>query len=460
MQDVPKFVVKRLRETAQSVGAHPDPDLLTAFGEQSLHAPERDQLMEHLARCGDCRDVLALALPETEIAALPSVKSSPAAWLRWPALRWGAVAAGVLAVTMLGLLQYSHQNEHKMVASNQTQEAVAAPVEMSQPTPSHAAVPRADKKKQTTDALQPRPSTAPATAARPRRGYESKTVARNGGGGMAFAGGNFANGGDLSAPAPRNPVVDAAPGQNASRVLRQQPAVGAMSEMVEVQSATGTVNPESAPVEPNTVAQNQTIMSLQGRNSGDLDVVKAKEPVTGQAAAAPAPQLLAPGRLPASPALLVRTLPRWTVSSSGALQRSFDGGSTWEDVNPALNSPVGGDLVKAGGASAGTGGLSQSETAPSKQARKVSAAPTATLVFRAVMASGLEIWAGGSSGALYHSADGGNSWYRVTPSSAGSTLAGDIISIQFSDLQHGKVLTSSGEIWMTSDAGQTWHRRQ
>jgi hypothetical protein len=462
MQDVPKFVVKRLRETALSGGAHPDPDLLTAFAEQSLPAREREQLMEHLARCGDCRDVLALALPETEIAPLPPLKSSPAGWLRWPTLRWGAVAAGVLAVTMLGVRQYSHQNEQKMVASNQMQETVAAPVGITQAVPSQAAIPQAEKKKLASDALQPQPSTAPATAVRPMREYESKTVARNGGigGGIASAGGNLANQGILSTQAPQNRLM-AGRAQNAVRTLRQQPAVGAQSEMVEVQSATDTVTPESAPVERNTVAQNQTIISLQGRNQGDLDVVKAKEPVSGQAAsAAPAPRLAPPGPLQTSPAFMVRPLPRWTVSSSGALQRSFDGGSTWEDVNPVLNAAVSGDLLKASSAKAEVGAFSPSETASTNQSRKVSAPASAALVFRAVTASGSEIWAGGSGGALYHSSDGGNSWSRVMPSTDGASLAGDVISIQFADPQHGKIITSSSEIWMTSDAGQTWRRRR
>lgn len=445
MQDVPKFVVKRLGETGPSGSAHPEPDLLSAFAEQSLPAREREQLMEHLARCGDCRDVVALALPEIEIAALPSVKSAPSAWVRWPALRWGALAAGVLAVTALGVLQYSHQNKRKIVATNQMQEAVTAPVEMSQPVPSQVAEPQAEKKKLASYAANLQPSSKPATAGRPMRGAESKTVARNGGGsggGIGLTGGTLANGGDLSAQAPHNPVVDVAGGQNAARVLHNQPAVGAMSDVVEVQSAEGTANPESASVERNIVAQNQTIMSLQARNKSDLDVVKAKEPVGGPAAsAAPAPQLTTPGPLPTSPALLVRASPQWTVSSSGALQRSFDGGSTWQEVNPLPNGTVGGDLMKAGGAEA-------------------SAAARSALVFRAVAASGLEIWAGGSGGVLYHSADGGNIWSRVMPLSGGVTLSGDVISIEFSDPQHGKVLTSTAQLWMTYDAGQSWHRRR
>jgi photosystem II stability/assembly factor-like uncharacterized protein len=94
--------------------------------------------------------------------------------------------------------------------------------------------------------------------------------------------------------------------------------------------------------------------------------------------------------------------------------------------------------------------------AKSKEARlkRDTSAPT----FRVVAASGTDVWAGGSGGALYHSPDAGNHWTRVTPTSSGAALAGDIVSLEFPDKQHGKVSTSTGEIWTTSDAGQTWKK--
>jgi photosystem II stability/assembly factor-like uncharacterized protein len=79
-------------------------------------------------------------------------------------------------------------------------------------------------------------------------------------------------------------------------------------------------------------------------------------------------------------------------------------------------------------------------------------------VFRAVSAQGTEVWAGGSAGTLYHSSDSGSRWTRVLPSSSGTTLTGDITSIEFSDAQHGRIVTSAGEIWITADNGHTWQR--
>src|SRR5580658_1337259 len=143
MEKVPQFVLKRLKEAPPDAGSHPDADVLTAFAEQSLAGDERANVMEHLARCGDCRDVVALALPATEIVALAtSANAARIGWLSWPALRWGALAAGILAVTTVGVVEYSHRNRQTTVASNRMQEAVAAPSASSEAPQSPVTVPR------------------------------------------------------------------------------------------------------------------------------------------------------------------------------------------------------------------------------------------------------------------------------------------------------------------------------
>ncbi len=154
---------------------------------------------------------------------------------------------------------------------------------------------------------------------------------------------------------------------------------------------------------------------------------------------------------------MLRSSPRWTITPAGALQRSFDGGNTWENVNPTLNPAfVGGRIAAESMASTDQGRTGKNED---KQLQKAAAPPNLSPVFRAVAASGLEVWAGGSAGTLYHTADGGNRWIRVAPSQAGTMLTGDITSIQFADPQHGEIETSTGEFWTTSDAGQTWQKQ-
>src|ERR1700684_3996216 len=110
MQNVPKLVRERLK-AATPTAFHPDANVLTAFAERTLGEDERGLVLDHLARCGDCRDILALALPASEIPGAP-VRVPASGWLTWPALRWGLVAAGVVAIAALGIVQYQRRTEN------------------------------------------------------------------------------------------------------------------------------------------------------------------------------------------------------------------------------------------------------------------------------------------------------------------------------------------------------------
>src|ERR1700694_822613 len=80
---------------------HPDADTLTAYVEQALPAGERHQIVEHLAACAFCRDIVALSLPELPEKTL--VRSLPAPSRLWTfGLRWaGALAVIAIAVTLV-----------------------------------------------------------------------------------------------------------------------------------------------------------------------------------------------------------------------------------------------------------------------------------------------------------------------------------------------------------------------
>ena len=209
------------------------------------------------------------------------------------------------------------------------------------------------------------------------------------------------------------------------------------------------MNPAVSPAEARTDAADATQVTARNQVQDRLiqnrenlpsqhqfvnnSVVKAKDPIPGQAASeAPAPPSMV--LLPASP----DAPPRWMVNSAGLLQRSFDKGITWENVDPSANLASADDQV-AGESKAGA---------------------EAAAAWRTVVAIGLEVWAGGSDSALYHTTNGGNRWARVMLHAGGAALTGDITSIQFADPQHGKIATSTAELWTTSDGGQTWLRQQ
>ncbi len=170
---------------------------------------------------------------------------------------------------------------------------------------------------------------------------------------------------------------------------------------------------------------------------------------------APAPSLHTdPSLLKGPPA------PRWTISAGGGLQRSFDGGKTWLDVEVAAKSSA----VMAVEAQADSNSEVQPEVrAEGKKQADFKAKQSAVVptIFRAlsVSSNASEVWAGGSGGTLYHSVDAGNSWVGVLPSGAGLVLTGDILSIQFSDPRNGTVTTSTAEVWTTPDDGQTWQKQ-
>ena len=489
MPNVPKFVVKRLGELPPALaGSHPDADLLTAFAEQSLAGRERALVMEHLAICGDCRDVIAMALPATEIIdhTAPAGSTARTGWFGWPFLRWGALAAGVVAVISVGVLQYTLRLQDNRVASNVTlkDSAPAAAVSNQQALP-QATTPRTEMRGKglaapdsQTLAANEAASEAKRVVQPPSRAAHANTFASSAGAGIGSGAGRGVGGGAFHSPSASGQTVSsnrggdlalappsaapAVPAPNTTAQATQQVQVSGANETVAVSGANGPVATESVSTLPqNQIAQNQVELPVNGRSSTSLDVVKAKDADAVHGSAGK--QSVASPSMPLqkSPALMVRASPRWSISSVGALQRSFDGGNTWENVDPNLSSSflMSESVTVNGAAPAKTDKKAEYRGAGSQDKKNQKAEASLNPVFRAVAASGLEVWAGGSAGMLFHTSDGGGIWIRVAPSSGGAILTGDIVNIQFFDTQHGRVTTSTPELWTTSDAGQTWQKK-
>src|SRR5258708_24071443 len=246
--------------------------------------------------------------------------------------------------------------------------------------------------------------------------------------------------------------------QQAESTARSPAApVPASSETVEVQSERVQVTDQLS----------QNGLDRDSVNYAESGVGKAKLPVTAPTASPePAPNALNPLPLQTQPSLLrtyAAPLPRWTISASGSLQRSYDSGKTWGDVdvnpNPAstadeLSLTVASQVPVNAKAEKDSNAKSMKPAAAQNARRQ-----TVTLIFRAVAATGADVWAGGSSGALYHSLDAGAHWSRVIPVSSNAVLTGDIVNLQFPNAQHGTVTTSTSEVWITSDAGQSWQKQ-
>ena len=434
MEQLPKIVQQRLQRP-EKAGVHPDPDLLTAFAEKSLNDRERAHVLQHLVECADCRAVLSLAMPGMQPALAPGPERSN--WLSWPVLRWGALAACVVVVGAAVTLHYEHQESVRSVA----EEAPAAPATLkledevtrqpgqklaaNLPPPSPAELGRdfgaagklAKQRAQNTDAaMAAGEAGAPALALEQDKKVQALINNR-------LAAVDAARSADkpvgvVPAPAPAFSSAAKSAGIQGQVQARNDAAdysPKASSEAVTVESATATremaQTAEGKAKDESRTNETQKEVQAAG-GAGSVASLGDRKAETFSGVTAQGGPTAHAGRLRA-----VNNLSRWTLSSSGALQRSFDSGKTWQTIPVAAN-----------------------------------------VVFRALAANDSDIWVGGAAGALYHSSDAGQHWIRITPMADGKSLSSDIVTVEFSDAQHGKLMTADRESWSTSDAGNTWQR--
>ena len=489
MEKVPKIVGERLKAAAVTVD-HPDPNVLTAFSEHSLPELERSHVLEHLVRCGECRDIIALALPAEEPTA-QVIRPVRGRWLTWPRLRWGLVAAGVVVVGSFGVLRYRATSHPAMVASydaSRAQEVEKAKNDGMTPLPAAPEAASTDEEKKAPVAgLLDRPATSkpvpeankefdrleqfaklqppardrrpdadgtrgrlrPQTLAHgpkpPTQQWQQNAIANANNNAYAF---------QSQAPAPAVPP-EFARKQSSNQVVvsAQVPAPSTAG------SAVGGPVTDKKVQDLDTLAVNGrslTVLQPNGSNAG-AEVARAKPAEAPPSANAPNPQLTDAyavstinGSNFAQTAPLAPESVRWSINAMGGLQRSLDQGKSWQDVD------VTGAAGIASGANMRLAMKSSHEKALAKDKADAKQAP---VLFRSVSANGPDVWAGGSSGHLYHSSDAGGHWVQVVPTWSGVVLTDDIVSLQFADPLQGRIVTSSSEIWTTSDAGQTWQKR-
>jgi hypothetical protein len=452
MPELPNIVRERLK-ASRPTAAHPDADVLTAFSERALAESEGAVVAEHLARCHDCRDILALALPAT-VTAQTAGAPLPArgGWLRAPLLRWGVVAAG-LAVLAVGLLQ--HQRRHVAQAFIAAREATA-PVPALTAQASHGE----QSVRPTPGAAATSANSAPANASGVNAG---STIPRD-------ADTTFKQ--KRAAVVPRASFGD--PVKQSFPLNAAPSSAGGAETQSELVATNTSSQAANQPYEYRALDQKKDREQggVGGRASMDVTVDKAKAPemTTVEVSSAAPTSSAAPLAL------------RWAISDAGRLLRSFDQGRTWASVDLNASSPVASQMVvevpqrqKYQQTTPDTSLQVQSQAQVQSPAQKQSepkslgksraaaqravAASVSIPIIRAVSAAGLEVWAGGSAGVLYHSVNGGEQWTRVVPSASGTLLTGDVIAIAFSDPQHGQLTTSTQELWTTFDAGLTWQKR-
>lgn len=404
MAEIPKIVGQRLQAMAKATD-HPDPNLLAAFTERSLGKRERVQVLEHLAQCPDCRDIVSLAVPEFAAGGAVSVAPARSGWLSWPVLRWGAAAACVVVVGAAVTLHYQGRQSSRPLTAALQMDQPSAAGQLASEASSAAKAPTANLAAQSTSSNENKKAAPPKQLQPPN----PQAAARSAPPGTTqfFGVKPSASGSRMSGAG--TPSLMA---KTANPVREDEP-----KQTVEVTGATPVIDSEKA----DAVGSAETAEVVPGRAKDALqesDKKSANGGIGGDMALAKRP--MAPAAVAGATQLRAKAsfVPRWTLTSDGTLQRSFDSGRTWEAISVSNNT-----------------------------------------TFRALAANGLDIWVGGTAGALYHSSDAGQRWSQVQPLANGERLTADIIGVEFPDALHGKLTTSNQETWTTEDAGQSWQRK-
>lgn len=432
MTDVPKIVHHRLGaatpERQMLERAHPEADVLAAFAEQALSQAEREGVLDHLALCTDCRDVVALALPAMDLTATPVEAESEAvrtplpdkartnrfAWanLHWTHLSWAALAAGIAVAVLVVRPGLEHlAKPHPPVSSVASQLAPAGPPASPAQIASGSIAERSMSERSV-----------------PEKGVEAKT-------GTAGAKSKFLSG-HLNAttpspqPWPRALIANNGKKNSAEGKIAAGPALGGRAPAAQRGATESSeVSGEAAAV----VTAPSASTNLMARADAppiekakpalqDSDVVNETQKASAMMAS-PQAQATSQARVgtfalktPAPPAAASNPNASWTIAA-GALQRSLDGGQSWQ-------------------------------TAVRADHALLCYAPR-----------GQEIWAGGQAGTLLHSTDGGTTWSAVGVSFKGQPLSSDITHIDVRDPAEIVLTTSNHETWNSADGGKTWEKK-
>jgi hypothetical protein len=419
MESVPKIVRERLQRVGAST--HPDANLLAAFSEKSLTQREQSQVLDHLAGCALCREIVALSQPEAMQPAV-AVPARATSWFQGRILQWGALAACIAVAGTFVLLRQQRKEKSPVLMASKV-DAITAVPERSQAK--NEEEPRAKKLE---DRQIPKSETVLVLADKGDRkeqyGFEKQRItARDLDSSRAFAMRSAPKGGPVSAgasvmtaaaapvapppPPPSSIVLQKSADEEADKKVaigdKTQSAPATVNETVTVETATPTVTveAESAPTKTKITALKPGVAGAAGKLAAQRENSYADD-----------------GKASMLRSAIAFPKPRWQLSPEGRVLRSLNLGETWQPVTVAKD-----------------------------------------VVFRALCVTGPEVWVGGSKGNLFYSSDAGEHWEQIKPSTDGQTLTADISGIEFADPQHGKVTTTNHQTWITSDGGHNWHKQ-
>ena len=417
MTGLPQSARNRLAAQQQAASAHPDADMLNAFMEDALAAGERSSVLDHLARCPTCREVVAISgsLPdEATVVPAPTEPVRKRLW-NWGTVRWAAPAVAVVVIGAAVLLRVG-TGDVERPATTTVQEKV-----QQQPP----ALDESETLQDEPQKLVPQEAKKEGALARGRVQTKTKSDVR--------AYDAFAKQQEfVPSKDDRNnkPATDQV-GPMGGALASQSRVVVDKLELSAKPAETRAVSPATPP--PAQVARQSQELS----SANTVEVDSPASPMTTEAlaasketdrrksvvarAAAPSPR--SDGAFPAGNASnsyryeqsisTPKIVVGWRVSQ-GRLMKTYDR-NAWNNV----------------------------------------VFPEASEI-TTYSAVGPHVWAGGKKGQLYHSIDSGETWSRVLLGTPASQE--DIRGIEFKDINSGTITTATGTTWKTTDAGRTWLR--
>lgn len=426
MPELSKIVKQRLQAMPRPP-VHPTQDLLGAFAENSLQPADRTQVLEHLAACAECREVVSLSssVPESDLEHLvaaaaasdraplrdgalfsPAPMAFKSARPRWPMLRWGGMAAAV-AVVMVGATMLMRQDHFAkpatMVAQREKAEVPSAPapqynadsgVSSKPPATSHPGL-----------VMKPQAMPARRGEAEAARHDEDLYLDKKAAVTRDQAKRELAL---TQPPASGGTAGATASGSLADNTSRDEIFTGKPSEA----TAAKVTSAPAAPASQNANAVSE-VAKQEGANSKDA---------------------------PAAQASVALSLARAQTEQNFKSTDQLEADAELRQVMQQIASEKKGLAMKSS-----PGNLRKKKEDLSGQGK-----------FRALASLGNEVWIGGLAGLLYHSTDAGQHWAQVKPVAEGKPLVADIVDIKFADANSGKLTAADGEIWSTADAGITW----
>jgi Photosynthesis system II assembly factor YCF48/Putative zinc-finger len=478
MPELSTLLRQRLRAVEKPTLPHPDADVLTAYAEALLPPGEREQVLKHLALCGECRDVVALTMPdalapaeqEQEVIAVEAAPVRRRRWFMTPA--FGLAGSIAVMVVGLALILQLPRTQQKTFSPAPAQQA-ANQTSPSMPTREPATQPAAETTI-TEQAGLSAPPAPPQSRADERREFASS--------------GAVAAHNQPATPQTRVPAKPAATPVAPVTVadLRKQDYVNRMFLANAYDSQIAAPNYRDLPqaplpqgklgfAPPSVVAGNSLqsgnfdiAANSQGRNQGVVTVSPSqapdhgpgilgkivdlgKRPLGRQRPPIPSTSLndramFKPGTTVVQPgeAIAASTADSASINGNGMLAQSpaFNSSALAYSRRALLGSTpyqwkvVEGKLLRSSDL------RNWSEENPGGE----------NVHFSVVSANGPEIWAGGTDAALMHSQDGGTRWERVT---LGASATGTINSIEAAG-PNLHVRSSSGQSWASQDGGRSW----